>query len=67
MLSPPLIEDAWRIEDRFQLSWWDSLIVAAAQRAGCQYLLSEDFQPGQAFDGVTVVNPFEHAPADISV
>lgn len=55
---------AWSIQDRFRLSWWDSLIVAAAQASGCGFLLSEDFQEGQSFDGVRVLNPFHHAPDD---
>jgi predicted nucleic acid-binding protein len=55
-----LIETAWRIEDRYGSSWWDALIVAAAQVAGCTYLLSEDMQDGQHYGAVTVVNPFLH-------
>lgn len=56
-----LIEKAWSVEDRFQLSWWDALIVGAAQHGGCGYLLSEDLQHAQQFDGLTVLNPFETA------
>lgn len=55
-----LRERAWEIEDRFGLSWWDSLIVAAAQQAGCRYLLSEDLQDGQHVTGLLIVNPFAH-------
>jgi predicted nucleic acid-binding protein len=40
------------------------MIVAAAQRASCRYLLTEDLQDAQDFDGVTVVDPFRHAPGD---
>lgn len=58
-----LLEDAWGLEDRHALSFWDALIVAAAARLGCGHLLSEDLQDGQSFDGVTVVNPFVH-PAE---
>jgi predicted nucleic acid-binding protein len=43
---------------RWQLSIFDALIVAAAQRAKADVLLSEDFQPGQRFDGLTVFDPF---------
>ncbi len=46
------------IEQRYGLSWWDSLIVAAAQLQGCALLLSEDFQDGGAYGGVTVRSPF---------
>jgi predicted nucleic acid-binding protein len=36
----------------------DSLIIAAAIRAGCRILYSEDMQDGQTVDGMTVRNPF---------
>lgn len=41
-----------------QLSFWDALIVAAAEEAGAQTLLSEDLNGGQVIAGVRVVNPF---------
>ena len=56
---------AWGIQDRFQLSWWDALIVAAARSAGCSILLTEDLQHGQSLDGLRVVDPFQVAPEDI--
>jgi predicted nucleic acid-binding protein len=60
-----IIDAAWSIEDRFQLSWWDALIVAAAQAMDCTHLLTEDLQDGQVLDGVTVISPFTHTPAAI--
>lgn len=57
-----LLERAWKIQDRYKLSFWDSLIVAAARVAGCRWLLTEDLQDGQTLDGVTVVNPFRSRP-----
>ncbi|MDT8451000.1 MAG: PIN domain-containing protein [Wenzhouxiangellaceae bacterium] len=65
--NPTPIDDdtlagAWMLEDRFALSWWDALIVAAARQNGCRHLLSEDLQHGQVFDDVEVVNPFSAAP-----
>ena len=63
-----MLERAWRLQDRFSLSWWDALIVAAAQIAECSVLLTEDLQDGQRFDAVQVVNPFASAdrtPAEI--
>ncbi len=59
-----LLEEAWRLQDRFQLPWWDSLIVAAALIADCRYLLSEDFQEGMEFGNLKVVNPFLNRPED---
>lgn len=63
-----VIRRAWSLEQRYSLSWWDSLIVAAAQVGQCTVLLTEDLQHGQVFDGVCVVNPFVtpgHAPEEI--
>jgi predicted nucleic acid-binding protein len=42
---------------RWQLSFWDAMIVTAAQRAGALVLWSEDLNDGQRFDGVTARNP----------
>ena len=41
-----------------QFSFWDALVIRAAQRAGCSVLYSEDMQDGRSIDGVTVRNPF---------
>jgi predicted nucleic acid-binding protein len=43
---------------KYQISWYDSVIVAGANEAGCEVLYSEDLQDGQKFDQVRVVNPF---------
>lgn len=53
------LEGAWRLQDRFSLSWWDALIVSAARLAGCDRLLTEDLSHGQNLDGVEVLSPFE--------
>jgi predicted nucleic acid-binding protein len=58
-------ETAWRVEDGFGLSWWDALIVAAALRAGCPWLLSEDLQDGMEIFGVKVISPFGRTPSEI--
>ena len=57
-----LLARGWHLQDRFKLSFWDSLIVAAAKSSACKFLLTEDLQPGQDLDGVVVVNPFLSAP-----
>lgn len=64
-ISAGLLDSAFTAEDRFGLSYWDSLIVAAAQAADCDYLLTEDLQDGQRLDSVTVLNPFAHRPETI--
>ena len=53
-----LVRRAITTSRRRQLAVWDALIVEAARSSGCDRILSEDFQAGQDFDGVTVVNPF---------
>jgi predicted nucleic acid-binding protein len=60
-----LLERGWRIQDRYHLSYWDALIVAAAKAASCRYLLTEDLQPGQKLDGIEIVNPFLHSPESV--
>lgn len=63
-VDAPMLEAAWSIEDRYKLSFWDSLIVAAAQGAQCDGLLTEDLQHGMDFDGLTVLSPFLTSPED---
>lgn len=59
------VEAAWAVESRHGLHYWDALMVAAAQQQGCAWLLSEDLQHGQQFDGVTVVDPFRVGPEEV--
>lgn len=66
-LDSALAEEAWRVEDEAGLSFWDALIVAAARRSGCRYLLTEDLQDGQRVRGVGVLDPFRHRPEEISL
>jgi len=65
-LDASIITRGWKIEDRYGISFWDSLIVAAARVAGCRYLLTEDLQRGQELDGVMVVNPFLSEPSSLA-
>jgi len=59
-----LVQRAWHWTDAAQVSYWDSLIVAAAERSGSRFLLTEDLQAGRQLGSVKVVNPFTTAPAD---
>ncbi len=61
-----LLEQGWKIQDRYRLSFWDSLIVAAAKAASCRFLLTEDLQSGQDFDGLLAINPFLRDPASVA-
>jgi len=49
--------DAVEIEARYQISFWDALIVQAASAAGAEVLYSEDLGDGQSYGSVRVVNP----------
>ncbi len=62
-----LIEEAWHCMDAAQVAYWDALIIAAAQRSGARYLLSEDFQSGGKYGEVRVLNPFEHSASEFQV
>lgn len=56
--SAELLHRALGIRSRWQFSFYDSLIVAAALAAGCTRLLSEDLQHGQRIESLEVVDPF---------
>ena len=43
---------------RYQLSYWDGAIIAAAERLGAKVLYSEDLNHGQTYGSVRVENPF---------
>jgi len=46
------------IAERYRFSLYDSLIVAAATRAGCTTLYAEDLQHAQSIGRLTIRNPF---------
>lgn len=53
-----LFRHAREVEQRWRISWWDSMVVAAAQMQYCTLLLTEDLQDGMVFGSVTVRSPF---------
>jgi len=53
-----LLQRGRDLESRHGLSWWDSLVVVAAEVQGCPLLLSEDLQDGGQYGSVTVRSPF---------
>jgi predicted nucleic acid-binding protein len=53
------IRHAWELRKRYNLSFWDSLIVASALQAGCTTLYTEDLNHGMIVDkSLHIVNPF---------
>ncbi len=59
-----VMENAWLLQDRYHFSWWDSLILSAAQVQDCELVLSEDMQHGQQIGKLTILNPFM---SDVSI
>ncbi len=60
-----ILELSWKLQHRYQLAFWDALIVSAAKATGSGYLLTEDLQAGQELDGVKVLHPFLTEPASL--
>lgn len=59
-ITPSTIELAFIISNKYQLSWWDSLIIASALENNCKTLYSEDMQDGLVIENtLTIVNPFK--------
>ena len=54
-----LVKIAVEISERFQLSYWDGSIVAAAEALGAGTLYTEDLNPGQKYGSLVVENPFQ--------
>ena len=53
-----LYHRALDIMERWQFSFYDALIIAAAIQTDCNHLYSEDLQHQQKIHSLTVVNPF---------
>ena len=47
------------IASRYQISYWDGAIVAAAERVGAPILYTEDLNDGQTYGAIRAVNPFK--------
>lgn len=61
-IDTALVKSAVEISCSTQLSYWDGLVVAAATRAGCECLLTEDLNDGQEIGSVRIENPFRDVP-----
>ena len=57
-MTPDVFLDAVDISLRFQLSYWDGAIIAAAQILGCEAIYTEDLNPGQRYGPIRALNPF---------
>ena len=46
------------ISEVWQISFWDGMILAAAEQSGAERLLTEDLNAGEKIAGIEIVNPF---------
>ena len=60
--TPEIIIAASEIEERYQLSFWDALAVAAASLGHAELLLTEDLNSGQTIEGVRIGCALSHTP-----
>jgi predicted nucleic acid-binding protein len=60
LISPERIKEAIDCSLIHRISFWDALIVSAAEAARCERILTEDMQHGQVIRGVRAENPFHH-------
>lgn len=64
-IDPALIEEAVDCSILNRLSFWDALVVVAAEKARCETLWSEDLNHGQIIRGVRVENPFHDGAGEV--
>ncbi len=57
-VTPEIIRRAVELRNRYRINYWDAAILAAAERAGCDILYTEDLNHGQVYGTVRVNNPF---------
>lgn len=56
--SPTLVLQAFALQGRYQINYWDAAILAAATELRCTTLFTEDLNHGQTYESVQVINPF---------
>ena len=56
--APSTVLRALEIERRYQISFWDAMILSAALQAGVRKLVSEDLNAGHTIEGIRIENPF---------
>ena len=57
--SPALVRRAVELRRVYDVGFWDAGIIAAAEEADCDRIITEDFNPGQYYGGILALNPFE--------
>ena len=57
-VTADMVRSAMFIKKEYGIQYYDALIVAAAEKLGCHEIVSEDFNAGQIYRGMVVINPF---------
>lgn len=60
-IHKPVVDDiieAIKIQNRYKISFWDSMIIRSAKARKCDILYSEDLNHLQVYEDIKVVNPF---------
>ena len=57
------VMSAIQLQRRYQLAWYDAMILNSAMESGCSILWTEDFQDGQRFGDLVIRNPYKNARA----
>jgi len=59
LVTIPIIEHATILQEKYRLSFWDSVIISAALSIGCEKLYTQDMQSGQLIENqLLIINPF---------
>lgn len=58
-----LVRSGIALSERYQISYWDGAIIAAAHEGDADVLYTEDLNDGQRYGGVTAFNPFKNLPS----
>lgn len=67
-LAPTSVEQliaASLLSERHRLQFWDAVILTVCKDVGVEYLISEDMADGATLNGVTLINPFNPANAEL--
>lgn len=65
-LNSNTLSEAWALQDRYRLGFWDALLLASANAIGARFFLSEDLNDGQVYGQVRVIDPVRNTPRSIT-
>ena len=55
-----ILKEGMHLKRKYNLSLWDALIIAAAKAAQARFILSEDLNDEQVYEGIRIINPFKN-------